>query len=126
MPVRNEKLNLSIFADNLELLKMTSKLPIHKYFFDPSFSFNNCGEYFENIKDLLKEAHSIVYKGKDDNEEKLVLVLSSFISDEEIDKISNIIEELEEENIRIPIMYMGPAPARIARLPPSLMPISWT
>ena len=112
IPVRNEKLNLSIFADNLELLKMTSKLPIHKYFFDPSFSFNSCGEYFENIKDLLKEAHSIVYKGKDDNEEKLVLVLSSFISDEEIDKISNIIEELEEENIRIPIMYDTPGIAK--------------
>ena len=112
MPVRNEKLNLSIFADNLELLKMTSKLPIHKYFFDPSFSFNSCGEYFENIKGLLKEVHSIVYKGKDDGEEKLVLVLSSFISDEEIDKISNIIEELEEENIRIPIMYDTPGIAK--------------
>ena len=43
----------------------------------------------EKYKDLLKEAHSIVYKGKDDGEEKLVLVLSSFISDEEIDKMVN-------------------------------------
>ena len=64
---------------------MTSKLPIHKYFFDPSFSFRNPEEYFENIKDLLKEAYSIVYKSKkSDSDEKLVLVLSSFISDEEI------------------------------------------
>ena len=112
IPVRNEKLNLSIFADDLELLKMTSKLPIHKYFFDPSFSFNSPQEYFENIKGLLKEAHSIVYKGKEEEQEKLVLVLSSFISDEEIDKISKIIDELEEEDIRIPIMYDTPGIAK--------------
>ena len=112
IPVRNEKLNLSIFADNLELLKMTSKLPIHKYFFDPSFSYYGQEEYFKNIKDLLKEAYSIVYKGKENVDDKLVLVLSSFISDEEIEKISRIIGELEDEGMRIPIMYDTPGIAK--------------
>ena len=112
IPVRNEKLNLSIFVDDLELMKMTSKLPIHKYFFDPSFSFNSQEEYFENIKDLLKEAYSIVYKGKENVDDKLVLVLSSFISDEEIEKISIIIDDLETEGIRIPIMYDTPGIAK--------------
>ena len=120
--VRNERLNLSIFADNLELLEMTKKLPIHKYYFDPSFSFNSPEEYFENIKDLLKEAYSIVNKNsksnnpqsnsndneKDNENERLVLVLSSFISDEEIEKLSEIIDELKEESIIIPIMYDTP------------------
>ena len=112
IPVRNERLNLSIFADNLELLKMTSKLPIHKYFFDPSFSYRSQEEYFENIKELLKEAYSIVYKGKENMDDKLVLVLSSFISDEEIERISAIIEELEDEGMRIPIMYDTPGIAK--------------
>ena len=112
IPIRKEKLNLSIFADNLELLKMTSKLPIHKYFFDPSFSFNSQEEYFENIGNLLKEAYSIVYKGKENADDKLVLVLSSFISDEEIGKIGKIIETLETEGIRIPIMYDTPGIAK--------------
>ena len=117
IPIRNEKLNLSIFVDNLELIEMTSKLPIHKYFFDPSFSFNSPEEYFDNIKDLLKEAYTIVYKksrrdtnkknGKE-TDEKLVWVLSSFISDEEIEKISDIANELDEEGIYIPIMYDTP------------------
>lgn len=115
IPVRNEKLNLSIFADNLELIKMTSKLPIHKYFFDPSFSYYGQEEYFNNIKDLLKEAYSIVYKGKENVEDKLVLVLSSFISDEEIERISTIIDELEEEGMRIPIMYDTPGIAKSFR-----------
>ena len=115
IPVRNERLNLSIFADNLELLKMTSKLPIHKYFFDPSFSYRSQEEYFENIKELLKEAYSIVYKGKENMDDKLVLVLSSFISDEEIERISAIIEELEDEGMRIPIMYDTPGIAKSFR-----------
>ena len=38
----------------------------------------------------------------------LILVLSSFISDEEIEKISKIIENLKEKNMNIPIMYDTP------------------
>ena len=116
--LRKEKLNLSIFVDSLELLEMTRKLPIHKYYFDPSFSFNSPEEYFENIKDLLKEAYSIVgnsnnlnnpnNKSTPNEDERLVLVLSSFISDEEIEKLSKIIDELKEEGISIPIMYDTP------------------
>ena len=113
--LRKEKLNLSIFVDSLELLEMTRKLPIHKYYFDPSFSFNSPEEYFENIKDLLKEAYSIVGNSNNPNDksnsnedERLVLVLSSFISDEEIEKLSKIIDELKEEGISIPIMYDTP------------------
>ncbi|ADC46436.1 peptidase U32 family [Methanobrevibacter ruminantium M1] len=113
--LRKEKLNLSIFVDSLELLEMTRKLPIHKYYFDPSFSFNSPEEYFEKIKDLLKEAYSIVgnsnnpnNKSKSNEDERLVLVLSSFISDEEIEKLSKIIDELKEEGISIPIMYDTP------------------
>ncbi len=114
--VRKEELDLSIFADNLELLEMTRKLPIHKYYFDPSFSFNSPEEYFKNIKELLKEAYSIVNNTSynpnaddlDFDDERLVLVLSSFISDEEIEKLSKIIDELKEEGMNIPIMYDTP------------------
>ena len=45
-------------------------------------------------------------------DDKLVLVLSSFISDEEIEKISRIIGELEDEGMRIPIMYDTPGIAK--------------
>lgn len=112
IPIRKEKLNLSIFADNLELLKISSELPIHKYFFDPSFSFNSQEAYFNNVKNLLKEAYSIVYKRKEKAEERLVWVLSSFISDEEIEKASKIVNELEKEGFKIPIMYDTPGIAK--------------
>lgn len=114
IPIRNERLKLSIFVDSMELLEMTKKLPIHKYYFDPSFSYNSPEEYFNNIKELLKKAYSIVnnkyplVNDDENNEERLVLVLSSFISDEEIEKLSEIIDELKEENVNIPVMYDTP------------------
>ena len=41
LPIRNENLKLSVFVDNLELIKAISNFPIHKFLFDPSFSFNS-------------------------------------------------------------------------------------
>ncbi|WP_297982234.1 U32 family peptidase [uncultured Methanobrevibacter sp.] len=112
IPLRNEKLNLSIMLENLDLIDMVSKLPIHKYFFDPSFLYTNPEEYFDNVKDLLREAYKRINHGKSkdeiEKEEKLVWVLSSFISDEEIERARKILDELEEENIIIPIMYDTP------------------
>jgi len=111
LDIKNNKLNLAIFADNLELLRATTSFPINKFYFDPSFSFNSPKEYFANIKNLLKEAYNIVSKNNDkeqEENERLIWVLSSFISDEEIEKISRIIEELSNEGINIPIMYDTP------------------
>ncbi len=156
--VRNERLNLSVFVDNLELLRQIASFPIHKYFYDPSFSYNSQEEYFKNVKEELKQAYSIVNKNKDlkqsesgkqtkqndlkqseigkqtkqndlkqseigkqtnqkdlkqpDLENELVWVLSSFITDEEIEKVSQIVDELKEENINIPIMYDTPGIAK--------------
>ncbi len=109
--IKNEDLELGAFVDNIELLKETQKLPIKNYYFDPSFSFNSQKEYFENIESVLEEAYSIVdKKNKKNNSDQsnLILVLSSFISDEEIKKISKIIESLNEKGINIPIMYDTP------------------
>ena len=109
--IKNEDLKLGAFIDNLDVLKETTKLPIENYYFDPSFSFNSPEEYFENIESLLEEAYNIVDKKNSKNKKmksNLILVLSSFISDEEIEKISKIIENLKEKNMNIPIMYDTP------------------
>ncbi|MDO5849792.1 MAG: U32 family peptidase [Methanobacteriaceae archaeon] len=118
--IKNEDLALGAFIDNIELLKLAQNLPIKNYYFDPSFSFNSQEEYFENIEYLLEEAYEIVDKknkknktnskqeNNNSNQSNLILVLSSFISDEEIEKISTIIESLKEKDINIPIMYDTP------------------
>lgn len=114
--IKNEDLKLATFIDDIEVLKTSSKLPISKYYFDPSFSFNSTEEYFENIEYILKTAYSIVEKNnskkEEDEKSQLIWVLSSFISDEEIDKISKIIDNLNKESIKIPIMYDTPGIAK--------------
>lgn len=113
LPIRNENLNLSVFADNLDLIRAISNLPIHKFLFDPSFSFNSQEEYFDNVKGLLKEAYGIIAQSNPlKNDDRLVWVLSSFISDEEIEKAARIAEELREEDIFISIMYDTPGIAK--------------
>jgi putative protease len=113
LPIRNENLKLSVFVDNLELIKAISNFPIHKFLFDPSFSFNSQNEYFDNVKTLLEEAYGIIAKNNNaENEDRLVWVLSSFITDEEIEKASSIVNELKEEGIFISIMYDTPGIAK--------------
>ena len=113
LPIRTENLKLSVFVDNLELIKAISNFPIHKFLFDPSFSFNSQNEYFDNVKTLLEEAYGIIAKNNNaENEDRLVWVLSSFITDEEIEKASRIVNELKEEGIFISIMYDTPGIAK--------------
>ncbi|MCQ2976878.1 MAG: DUF3656 domain-containing protein [archaeon] len=112
--IKKEDLNLATFIDDLEVLKASVKLPISKYYFDPSFSYNSPKEYFENVEKILKEAYNIIEKesSKNDKKTQLVWVLSSFISDEEIEKVSEIINNLKKESIEIPIMYDTPGIAK--------------
>ena len=96
--VSDKKLTLSVFVDNLELLKIASKFPLKKIYFDPSYLYNNPSDYFNNIKAILKKAALSLF------DTELVWVLPSFISSEEIEKCVVIFNELLEEGIGLAIM----------------------
>ncbi|MDL2247092.1 U32 family peptidase, partial [Methanobrevibacter sp. OttesenSCG-928-K11] len=97
-----DKLSLSVFVDNLDLLKVACNYPIRKIYFDPSYLYNNPDDFFNNIKNILKEASQIASKVE------LVWVLPSFISDGEVMKCMKILNELENEGI--PLAIMGDVP----------------
>ncbi|MDR1722305.1 MAG: DUF3656 domain-containing protein [Methanobrevibacter sp.] len=97
-----KKTGISVFVDNLNLIKIASNYPIQKIYFDTSFLYNNPTDYFENIENILTDASSKASKIE------LVWVLPSFISDEEIAKCKNIFKKLESKGVPISIMIDVP------------------
>jgi putative protease len=99
-----KNLKLSIFIDDINLLKIIIKYPIDKIYFDATCLYNNPKDYFNNISNLLEEASLIAIE----NNCELVWVLSSFISEEEALKSGKIVDDLKIRGI--PISVMGDYP----------------
>ena len=99
----NNTLGVSIFVDNLNLIKITSKYPIKKIYFDPSYLYNNPDDYFKNIKEILIDGYNNSGKAK------FVWVLPTFISEDEIDRCVKIFEDLKSKEFDIAIMSDNPS-----------------
>lgn len=97
-----KNVGISIFVDNLDLLKVASGFNIKRVYFDGNCLYNNKNDYYENILDLLEKASQIA------SQSEIVWVLSSFISEEEAIKSKEIIENLQNKGI--PISVMGDFP----------------
>ena len=98
----SEYLGLNVYVDNLDLLKVVCKYPILRAYIDLSFNYKNPNDYFNEVPKVLKQAHKIA------SDCELVWVLPSFISEEEIIKSNNIVEDLKEEGIILSIMSDSP------------------
>lgn len=103
----SQYLALNVYVDNLELLTIANRNPINRIYFDASFIYDNKTDYFNNIEDLLRQAHQIAI------DKEIVWVLSAFTSDEDLEKIKTIHERLKEEGIQISIMGDSPSLTRI-------------
>ncbi len=101
MSLPNE-LNVSVFVDNLNLIKIASNYPIKKIYFDPSYLYKNSQDYFENIKDVLIDAYI------KSEQTEITWVLPSFISEDEINKCIEIHQNLKEKEFNIGIMTDTP------------------
>ena len=97
---------LNVYVDNLELLTIANRNPINRIYFDASYIYDNKDDYFENIEDLLTQAATIA------SDKEVVLVLSAFTSDDDLDKLKQIHRRLEENNIHISIMGDSPSLTR--------------
>lgn len=98
---------LNVYVDNLDFLKVASKHPITRIYFDPSFLYKTNEEYFENIENILRQAAEIAI------DKELVWVLASFTSNDDLNKAKTIVENLNKDNIEISIMGDSPSLTRI-------------
>ncbi len=103
---KSEYMGLNVYVDNLELLTIANRNPLDRIYFDPSFIYNNKKEYFNNIEELLRKAHQIAI------DKELVWVLSAFTSDDDLEKIVQINDNLKNDNINISIMGDSPSLTR--------------
>lgn len=97
-----KKPELSIFIDNLELLKEASGYNLKRVYFDGTCLYNNPEDYYKNIANFLQEAALIAPQSE------IVWVLSSFLTEEEAIKSSEIINQLENKGILISVMVDSP------------------
>lgn len=100
---KTDYMKLNVYVDNLELLTIANRNPIDSIYFDPSYIYNNKEDYFENIEDLLRQARQIAI------DKELVWVLSAFTSDEDLEKIKQINNNLKKDDIDISIMGDSPS-----------------
>ncbi|MBE6487474.1 MAG: U32 family peptidase [Methanosphaera stadtmanae] len=98
---------LNVYVDNLELLTVANRNPLNRIYFDASFIYDNTKDYFENIEDILIEAYNIAI------DKELVWVISTFTSDEDIEKIVEINDNLKSKGINLSIMGDSPSLTRI-------------
>jgi putative protease len=103
---KENKLCLSVFVDNLKLIKVASSYPLRKIYFDPSYLYDNSNDYFKNIENLLLKA--LIMLSMDNTLKKsvieLIWVLPSFILDDEVDKCVEILNNLKNEGFDLSIM----------------------
>ena len=102
---------LSVFIDNISQIKATSGFDLEKIYFDGNCHYNNREDYFNNIKETLKQASLMAAPTE------LVWVLNSFISQKDAVKCNEIVKELENEGIIISVMGDFPAMSDIFDCP---------
>lgn len=95
-------IGLSVYVDNLNLLREVCKYPIIKVYYDPSFNYQSPKDYFNNISKELEKAYNIA------GGVELVWVLSSFISQKDIAKSNKILESLKKKGANLSIMTDSP------------------
>lgn len=98
---------LNVYVDNLELLTVANRNPLNRIYFDTSYMFKNKEDYFNNVENVLRKAADIAA------DKELVWVLSAFISDDDLEKVVEIYENLRKDNISISIMGDTPSLARL-------------
>ena len=89
---------LSIFIDDILQIRAVSGFDLKRIYFDGNCHYNNPEDYFENIKETLKNGSLMA------SPTEFVWVLSSFISEDDAVKCSEIVKELENEGIIISVM----------------------
>ncbi len=98
----NNYIGLSVYVDNLNLLREVCKYPIIKVYYDPSFNYQSPKDYFNNISKELEKAYNIA------GGVELVWVLSSFISQKDIAKSNKVLESLKKKGVNLSIMTDSP------------------
>ncbi|OWT33218.1 peptidase [Methanobrevibacter sp. 87.7] len=104
-------IGLSVYVDNLDLLREVCKHPILRVYYDPSFNYKNSKDYFNNINKELSKAYEIA------NGVELVWVLSSFISEKDIAKSNDVVNSLKRKGINISVMTDSPGISNIFDCP---------
>ena len=107
----NSKAKLSLFANDLCQVRAANGFDLKRIYLDVNCSYNNKKDYYDNIKDILKEAIQIA------PEIEIVWVLSSFINEFELIKANDIIKELESEGYMISVMVDSPGAEKIFGCP---------
>ncbi|MBR0372006.1 MAG: U32 family peptidase [Methanobrevibacter sp.] len=104
---RNKKAKLSLFANDLSQIRVANGFDLKRIYLDVNCLYNNPEDYYENIKDILKEATQIA------PETEIVWVLTSFINEYELIKANEIVKELESEGYLISVMGDSPGMEKI-------------
>ena len=107
----NSKAKLSLFANDLGQVRAANGFDLKRIYLDVNCSYNNKKDYYDNIKDILKEAIQIA------PEIEIVWVLSSFINEFELINANDIIKELESEGYMISVMVDSPGAEKIFSCP---------
>ena len=107
----NKKAKLSLFANDLSQVRAANGFDLKRIYLDVNCSYNTKKDYYDNIKDILKEAIQIA------PEIEIVWVLSSFINEFELIKANEIIKELESEGYLIAVMVDSPRAEKIFSCP---------
>ena len=103
---KSDYVALNVYVDNLDLLTIANRNAIDRIYFDASYLYNNKEDYFNNIEELLRKAYNIAI------DKELVWVLSAFTSDEDLNKIVEINDNLLKDGIKISIMGDSPSLTR--------------
>ena len=96
--IKNKLPKFSIFIDDIAQIKAASYFDLKRIYFDGNCHYNNPTDYFENIKETLKEGSLMA------SPTEFVWVLSSFISEEDAIKCNQIIKELKRDGILVSVM----------------------
>ena len=93
--------------DNLNLLREVCKHPIIRVYYDANFNYKDPKDFFNNVSKELEKAYEIA------NGVELVWVLSSFISEKDIEKSNKIINSLKRKGVSINVMCDAPGLADV-------------
>ena len=108
---KRKKPKLSIFIDDILQIRAASGFDLKRIYFDGNCHYNNPDDYFANIKETLKRGSLMA------SPTEFVWVLSSFISEEDAVRCSEIVRELENEGIIISVMGDFPGMSEIFDCP---------
>lgn len=98
---------LSVFIDDISQIRAVSGFNLKRIYFDGNCHYNNPDDYFNNIKETLKQGYLMA------SPTEFVWVLTSFISEEDAVRCNNIVKELEDEGIIISVMCDFPGISNI-------------